>query len=103
METVELERSQELRPQDQAEQPLAKRMDDDGDYRKRVQLEFGRETYDRLVAIKRSAGASSFTKVIRQAMVLLDWYFQCRVAGHRLGVMTRDGTFVPAPDINALG
>jgi hypothetical protein len=72
---------------------------DDG-FRKRVQLDFAKDGYDRLVEMKEATSAGTLTKVIRQALLLFDWYVTYKRQGYSLQMKGPDGQVIDAPDLH---
>ncbi len=78
-------------------QGLPNMMNDD-QFKKRVQLDFSKPAYTRMVELKQEAGASTLSNVIRQALLLFDWYITYRRQGYRLQMSGPSGT-VEVPDL----
>lgn len=68
--------------------------------KKRVQMDFSRPAYMRAVEIQREMGATTFAGVIRQALLLLDWFVTFRKEGYVLHMRGPQGEIVDAPDLD---
>lgn len=81
--------------------PVASAFSDaEDEFKKRVQLDFSREAYSRMQQLKQETGAKTLTKVIRQALLLFDWYMTYRRQGYVLQMRGPGGHTVEAPDLH---
>jgi len=54
--------------------------------RRRLQLDFSPEAFDRLALIRKKAGTTSNAELVRNALRLYDWYLDQRAEGYKLQV-----------------
>lgn len=61
--------------------------------KRRVQLDFSREAFDQLAALKEASGDRSAAAVIRNSLRLYEWYLTKRKEGYQLQLV-RDSEVV---------
>jgi len=81
------------------ERPVALDRREENRFKRRIQLDFTRTAYARLVELKQETDAPTLTRVIRQALLLFDWYTTYRRQGYTLQMKGPGGT-VDVPDLD---
>lgn len=83
-----------------AEAPRIKREAAEDQFRKRLQMDFSRDAYGRLQELKKETGVGTLTGLIRQALLLFDWYITYRRQGFVFQMTGPKGERVPIPDLS---
>lgn len=91
------ERTEHLRPLQREEAKDRVKRDQ---LKKRVQLDFSPEAFERLKELREVPGAEGTNAgAIRLGLALLDWYVKCRAEGFTLAMQAPNGQVVPTPDL----
>lgn len=85
-----------------AQTPTVVDREEESRFRRRVQMDFTMESYNRLAAIKDQTKAQTLARVIRQAVVLIDWWAQGLKKGYTLQMKGPGGAVIEPPDLNSI-